>query len=57
MQINVCMEKKRELERDIERKRGEERTRWRVREIHTIWSGKQQQTIQQGKGWVNAKIG
>ena len=45
----------------IERGReiGEERRILRVREIEidTIWRGKHQQTIQYGKGWVNAKIG
>ena len=45
-------------ERDIEskRKRGEEIIRERVREIHTIWRGKQI-AIPQGKGLVYAKIG
>ena len=52
------MFQKRENEREIEskRKRGEEIMREGVREIHTIWRGKQI-AIPQGKGLVYAKIG
>ena len=40
----------------LSEKEGESKKK-RKREIHTIWRGKHQWINQQGKGWVNAKIG
>ena len=51
------MESKREKDRKKEKMIERERERQKEREIHTIWRGKHQWTIKQGKGWVNAKIG
>ena len=44
------MNKEKERERESKRNKGEERTRWRVRE----WDP---HNLEKGKGLVNAKIG